>query len=228
MYGHCHNLCTCAKLQQPSDSHSCDTPSCSLITPSLPLPCNFPSPPPPLFPPLHPPEEIKECNMYKLGFCIYGPACRYKHRPSPGPPPAVESIEAAKPREFRWAGTPGSNWKAEVHPLLARPYAGYLLVLVSLKCSLHQYAVPHKTLRSLSIPHLLPVSNSFAHLLSQPLGLCPLTLPATTALLHYVLGAAPVCQCSLPLCAPPHPSSSRLVSPQERERLGEPGEPGRD
>lgn len=22
--------------------------------------------------------------MYKLGFCIYGPMCRFKHRPSPG------------------------------------------------------------------------------------------------------------------------------------------------
>ncbi len=21
-------------------------------------------------------EEIKECNMYKLGFCVYGPQCR--------------------------------------------------------------------------------------------------------------------------------------------------------
>lgn len=29
-------------------------------------------------------EEIKECNMYKLGFCIYGPSCRYKHKPMPG------------------------------------------------------------------------------------------------------------------------------------------------
>ena len=27
----------------------------------------------------HSTEEIKECNMYKLGFCIYGPACRFKH-----------------------------------------------------------------------------------------------------------------------------------------------------
>eukprot|EP00803_Ostreobium_quekettii_P002826 evm.model.scf_3485.1 EVM.evm.TU.scf_3485.1 scf_3485:9772-12347(+) len=24
-------------------------------------------------------DDIKECNMYKLGFCIYGPQCRYKH-----------------------------------------------------------------------------------------------------------------------------------------------------
>lgn len=29
-------------------------------------------------------DDIKECNMYKLGFCIYGPQCRYKHTRSPG------------------------------------------------------------------------------------------------------------------------------------------------
>ena len=28
----------------------------------------------------HDDEEIRECNMYKLGFCIYGPQCRYKHK----------------------------------------------------------------------------------------------------------------------------------------------------
>jgi cleavage and polyadenylation specificity factor subunit 4 len=28
----------------------------------------------------HDDDEIKECNMYKLGFCIYGPQCRYKHK----------------------------------------------------------------------------------------------------------------------------------------------------
>ena len=39
--------------------------------------------------------------MYKLGFCVYGPQCRYKHTRLPGPPPEPETIEAAKPREFR-------------------------------------------------------------------------------------------------------------------------------
>lgn len=29
-------------------------------------------------------EDVKECNMYKLGFCIYGGHCRYKHTKSPG------------------------------------------------------------------------------------------------------------------------------------------------
>ncbi len=29
-------------------------------------------------------DEIKECNMYKLGFCIFGPQCRYKHKKAPG------------------------------------------------------------------------------------------------------------------------------------------------
>eukprot|EP00890_Picochlorum_soloecismus_P002248 jgi/Picsp_1/3023/NSC_01245-R1_c-x8-c-x5-c-x3-h type zn-finger len=49
----------------------------------------------------HSTEEIKECNMYKLGFCIYGPACRFKHTRLPGPPPDPERLEAAKPKEFR-------------------------------------------------------------------------------------------------------------------------------
>ena len=29
-------------------------------------------------------EDVKECNMYKLGFCIYGNHCRYKHTKCPG------------------------------------------------------------------------------------------------------------------------------------------------
>jgi cleavage and polyadenylation specificity factor subunit 4 len=29
-------------------------------------------------------DDVKECNMYKLGFCIYGPNCRYKHTKQPG------------------------------------------------------------------------------------------------------------------------------------------------
>lgn len=49
----------------------------------------------------HTTEEIKECNMYKLGFCIYGPACRFKHTRQSGPPPDPEYLEAAKPKEFR-------------------------------------------------------------------------------------------------------------------------------
>ncbi|KAK4709866.1 hypothetical protein R3W88_004379 [Solanum pinnatisectum] len=37
-------------------------------------------------------EDIKECNMYKLGFCPNGPDCRYRHAKIPGPPPPVEEI----------------------------------------------------------------------------------------------------------------------------------------
>ena len=39
--------------------------------------------------------------MYKLGFCVYGPQCRFKHTRLPGPPPEPDSLEAAKPREYR-------------------------------------------------------------------------------------------------------------------------------
>lgn len=49
----------------------------------------------------HTTDEIKECNMYKLGFCIYGPACRFKHTRQTGPPPDPELLEACKPRELR-------------------------------------------------------------------------------------------------------------------------------
>eukprot|EP00201_Polytomella_parva_P012567 CAMPEP_0175056210 /NCGR_PEP_ID=MMETSP0052_2-20121109/10537_1 /TAXON_ID=51329 ORGANISM="Polytomella parva, Strain SAG 63-3" /NCGR_SAMPLE_ID=MMETSP0052_2 /ASSEMBLY_ACC=CAM_ASM_000194 /LENGTH=155 /DNA_ID=CAMNT_0016321197 /DNA_START=62 /DNA_END=526 /DNA_ORIENTATION=- len=46
-------------------------------------------------------DLIKECNMYKLGFCIYGPTCRYRHIKLPGPPPDPNTLEAAKPRDVR-------------------------------------------------------------------------------------------------------------------------------
>lgn len=39
--------------------------------------------------------------MYKLGFCVYGPRCRFRHTRVPGPPPPPETFEAAKPRDFR-------------------------------------------------------------------------------------------------------------------------------
>ena len=50
--------------------------------------------------------------MYKLGFCVYGPRCRFRHTRLPGPPPEPETVDAAKPREFRHAaghGPPGSG-----------------------------------------------------------------------------------------------------------------------
>ncbi|KAL4586318.1 hypothetical protein LXL04_010954 [Taraxacum kok-saghyz] len=40
----------------------------------------------------HTTEDIKECNMYKLGFCPNGPDCRYRHAKLPGPPPPVQEI----------------------------------------------------------------------------------------------------------------------------------------
>ena len=49
----------------------------------------------------HSTEEVKECNMFNLGFCIHGPLCRYKHVRLSGPPPPPDMVEAAKPREYR-------------------------------------------------------------------------------------------------------------------------------
>ncbi|KAK9064344.1 hypothetical protein SSX86_015725 [Deinandra increscens subsp. villosa] len=40
----------------------------------------------------HTNEDIKECNMYKLGFCPNGLDCRYRHAKLPGPPPSVEEV----------------------------------------------------------------------------------------------------------------------------------------
>ncbi|XP_074568467.1 zinc finger CCCH domain-containing protein 45 [Curcuma longa] len=40
----------------------------------------------------HTNEDIKECNMYKLGFCPNGPDCRYRHLKMPGPPPPIEEV----------------------------------------------------------------------------------------------------------------------------------------
>ena len=34
-------------------------------------------------------EDMKDCNMYKLGFCIHGSLCRFRHVKLPGPPPPV-------------------------------------------------------------------------------------------------------------------------------------------
>lgn len=39
--------------------------------------------------------------MYALGFCIFGPECRYNHTRKPGPPPDPSTVEAAKPKAFR-------------------------------------------------------------------------------------------------------------------------------
>lgn len=55
-----------------------------------------PTPPPPN-PRVPPAEEIKECNMYKLGFCIYGPTCRYKHKPMPGEVMQVVLCRCSRP-----------------------------------------------------------------------------------------------------------------------------------
>ena len=49
----------------------------------------------------HSTEDIKECNMYRLGFCVYGPTCRYKHTRLEGPPPDPSTLEAARPKTVR-------------------------------------------------------------------------------------------------------------------------------
>ncbi|KAK9803383.1 hypothetical protein WJX72_003211 [[Myrmecia] bisecta] len=61
-------------------------------------------------------DDIKECNMYKLGFCVYGPQCRYKHTRTPGPPPDPKTVEAAKPREHRNVSAWVNSVNAGINP----------------------------------------------------------------------------------------------------------------
>lgn len=46
-------------------------------------------------------DDVKECNAYRLGLCVYGPTCRYRHTRLPGPPPEPMTMEAARPRAWR-------------------------------------------------------------------------------------------------------------------------------
>ena len=55
-------------------------------------------------------EDVKDCNMYKLGFCIHGPNCRYRHPRSDGDPPDIADaalfgrpghLHGAAPRHVR-------------------------------------------------------------------------------------------------------------------------------
>ena len=55
-------------------------------------------------------EDVKDCNMYKLGFCIHGPNCRYRHAKQDGPPPGIQEaaligrpghLHGAPPRHLR-------------------------------------------------------------------------------------------------------------------------------
>lgn len=60
--------------------------------------------------------------MYRLGFCIYGPACRFKHTRMPGPPPDPAGIEAAKPRELRNLNVVANQANQGIAPIPERPF----------------------------------------------------------------------------------------------------------
>eukprot|EP00887_Chlorella_sp_A99_P000403 scaffold13.g403.t1 len=70
----------------------------------------------------HSTDEIKECNMYRLGFCIYGPACRFKHTRQPGPAPDPSQLEAAKPREHRNLNVVANQANTGIAPIPERPF----------------------------------------------------------------------------------------------------------
>ena len=78
----------------------------------------------------HSTEDMKECNMFKLGLCIHGPLCRYKHTRRPGPPPEPHTVEACRPRDmrdrrppaFRGGGPRGGPDAGRPMALPSRPY----------------------------------------------------------------------------------------------------------
>ena len=61
--------------------------------------------------PAHARAVVQECNMYRLGFCVYGAQCRYKHTRLPGPPPDPASVDAARPRGPRTGSWPASGFQ---------------------------------------------------------------------------------------------------------------------
>ncbi|CAM6088244.1 unnamed protein product [Calypogeia fissa] len=67
----------------------------------------------------HTNEDIKECNMYKLGFCPNGPECRYRHQKVPGPPPSVEqNLQKIQHRVYAINGTVPQGGKHPPQPSL--------------------------------------------------------------------------------------------------------------
>lgn len=43
----------------------------------------------------HSEDDIKDCNMFRLGFCVQGPYCRYRHLRQSAPPPAPTAVNAS-------------------------------------------------------------------------------------------------------------------------------------
>merc|ERR1712167_531915 len=39
-------------------------------------------------------DNVKECNMYKFGFCIFGKTCRFNHKNLSAPPPEPRKLKA--------------------------------------------------------------------------------------------------------------------------------------
>ena len=79
-------------------------------------------------------EDVKDCNMYKLGFCIHGPNCRYRHPRSDGDPPEIAEaalfgrpghLHGAAPR--KWAAGRAGRWTGRVCAPSASARAAALL-----------------------------------------------------------------------------------------------------
>lgn len=69
--------------------------------------------------------QVKECYMYKLGWCINGPYCRYRHVKLPGPPPSIlETIKLKLP-------SGGGGQPVVHHRVVARDGGGTLALVGS-------------------------------------------------------------------------------------------------
>ena len=56
-------------------------------------------------------EDVKDCNMYKLGFCIHGPNCRYRHAPTTAPPMSIaDAALIGRPGHLHGAPSHTQRW----------------------------------------------------------------------------------------------------------------------
>ena len=136
--------------------------------------------------------------MYNLGFCIHGPLCRYKHIIRRGPPPNPETVEGAKPREFRGPGgnpAPAQNQRhqrGQAPQLQGGQRQNYLLPSTNTfhsppKCQPIQSSPPPPPPAENQEPHRMPgqapsqINSRFDALMGSRAPSQPASIPVQTA-----------------------------------------------
>eukprot|EP00958_Prasinococcus_capsulatus_P010560 scaffold1033_cov408-Prasinococcus_capsulatus_cf.AAC.8 len=74
----------------------------------------------------HSDDDVKECYMYKLGFCVNGPHCRYRHNKLPAPPPPLEETLKLKLPTQLDLGQNRDNRSRNLQQSHRPPPAGYV------------------------------------------------------------------------------------------------------